>query len=239
LSTALTGFIPLILAGGKGTRIAHLHPDLPKPAVPVAGKPFLAWILTQLAKAGFRQAVVSSGYRSTELCRQVEPFVPAGMEIRWVAEETPLGTGGGSAWAATQSGWKPETWLIMNGDSYLAGSWAEKISRMQGAALVAREVPDTGRFGRLEERAGKLVRFSEKAGGGAGLINAGIYRIPSGWLDVLADGSCASMETDLFPAWLQEGKEVTVLRETGAFLDIGTPESLASANEFARLHLSG
>ena len=156
-----------------------------------------------------------------------------------MAEENPLGTGGGSAWAATQSGWKPETWLIMNGDSYLAGTWPQKISRMHEAALVARELPDTGRFGRLEEQDGKLVRFSEKAGGGPGLINAGIYRIPSGWLDVLAGGSCASMETDLFPAWLQEGKEVTVLRETGAFLDIGTPESLASANEFARLHLSG
>jgi D-glycero-alpha-D-manno-heptose 1-phosphate guanylyltransferase len=110
---------------------------------------------------------------------------------------------------------------------------------MQGAALVAREVSDTGRFGRLEERAGKLVRFSEKTGGGAGLINAGIYRIPSGWLDGLVDGARASMETDFFPAWLQEGKEVAVLREAGAFLDIGTPESLASANEFARLHLSG
>ena len=127
----------------------------------------------------------------------------------------------------------------MNGDSYLAGNWPEKISQMQGAALVARELPDTGRFGRLEKRAGKLVRFSEKAAGGPGLINAGIYRIPFGWLDVLGEGSRASMETDLFPAWLQEGKEVTVLRETGAFLDIGTPESLARANEFARLHLSG
>ena len=238
MSTTPTGLIPLILAGGRGTRIAHLHPDLPKPAVSVAGKPFLAWILTQLAKAEFRQAVVSSGYRSAELCRQVEPFVPAGMEIRWVAEETPLGTGGGSAWAAKQSGWRPETWLVMNGDSYLAGTWPRKIPCIQGAALVAREVSDTGRFGRLEERAGKLVRFSEKTGGGAGLINAGIYRIPSGWLDVLANGSRVSIETDLFPAWLQEGKEVTVVRETGAFLDIGTPESLASANEFARLHLS-
>jgi len=127
----------------------------------------------------------------------------------------------------------------MNGDSYLAGTWPQKISRMQGTALVAREVSDTGRFGRLEEQEGKLVRFSEKAGGGPGLINAGIYRIPSGWLEVLADGSCASMETDLFPVWLQEGKKVTVLRETGAFLDIGTPESLASANEFSRLHFSG
>jgi D-glycero-alpha-D-manno-heptose 1-phosphate guanylyltransferase len=239
LSTTPTGLIPLILAGGRGTRIAHLHPDLPKPAVPIAGKPFLAWILAQLAKAEFRQAVVSSGYRSSELCRQVEPFVPAGMEIRWVAEKTPLGTGGGSAWAATQSEWKPETWLIMNGDSYLAGTWPQKISRMQGAALVAREVSDTGRFGRLEEQEGKLVRFSEKEGGGPGLINAGIYRIPSGWLDVLANGSRASMETDLFPGWLQEGREVAVLRETRAFLDIGTPESLASANEFASLHFCG
>jgi hypothetical protein len=203
----------------------------------VGGKPFLFWILVQLAKAEFRQAVVSVGYCSAELCRQVEPLVPPGMEIRWVAEETPLGTGGGSAWAATQSGWKPETWLIMNGDSYLAGTWPQKISQMQGAALVAREMSDTGRFGSLEERAGKLVRFSEKMGGGPGLINAGIYRIPSGWLDLLPDGSHASMEMDLFPAWLQEGKEVAVLRETKEFLDIGTPESLASANEFARLHL--
>ncbi len=238
MSTNPNGLIPLILAGGRGTRIGHLYPDLPKPAVPVAGKPFLGWILAQLAKAEFRQAVISSGYRSAELLRQVEPFIPAGMEIRWVAEEIPLGTGGGSAWAAKQSGWRPETWLVMNGDSYLAGTWPRKIPCIQGAALVAREVSDTGRFGRLEERAGKLVRFSEKTGGGAGLINAGIYRIPSGWLDVLADGSRVSMETDLFPAWLQEGKEVTVVRETGAFLDIGTPESLASANEFARLHLS-
>ena len=237
MSTASTDLIPLILAGGRGTRIAHLYPDLPKPAVLVGGKPFLFWILVQLVKAEFRQAVVSVGYCYAELCRQVEPLVPPGMEIRWVAEETPLGTGGGSAWAATQSGWKPETWLIMNGDSYLAGTWPKKISQMHGAALVARELSDIGRFGSLEERAGKLVRFSEKVGGGPGLINAGIYRIPSGWLDVMADGARASIETDLFPAWLQEGKEIAVLRETGAFLDIGTPESLASANEFARLHL--
>ena len=149
-----------------GTRIGHLYPDLPKPAVPVAGKPFLGWILAQLAKAEFRQAVISSGYRSAELLRQVEPFIPAGLEIRWVAEETPLGTGGGSAWAAKQSGWRPETWLVMNGDSYLAGIWPQEISRMQGAALVARELSETGRFGKLEERAGQLIRFSEKTGGG-------------------------------------------------------------------------
>lgn len=236
MSATPFSLIPLILAGGKGTRIAHLHPDLPKPAVPVAGKPFLAWILAQLAKAEFRQVVVSSGYRSEELCRQVKPFAPVGMEIRWVAEETPLGTGGAWAWAARQGGWHPEAWLVMNGDSYLTGSWPEKIRQSSGATVVARELADTGRFGRLEEKAGRLVRFSEKTEGGSGLINAGIYRTPASWLEEIPSGRIASMETDLFPGWLREGREVCVLRETGAFLDIGTPESLASADNFARTH---
>jgi D-glycero-alpha-D-manno-heptose 1-phosphate guanylyltransferase len=220
------------LAGGRGTRIAHLHPDLPKPAVPVAGRPFLAWILTQLAAAGFRQVVVSSGYRAEELRHTVEPFVPKNMEICWAVEDSPLGTGGGAAWAAQKSGWRPEAWLVMNGDSYLAGFWPDQIRQPGGAALVAREVADTGRFGRLEEKAGRLVRFSEKAGGGPGLINAGIYRIPAGWLEAVPQGAAASMETDLIPAWLREGREVGILRESGEFLDIGTPESLALANDF-------
>jgi len=238
LSFPPSGLFPILLAGGRGTRIAHLHPDLPKPAVPVAGRPFLAWILAQLAAAGFRQAVISSGYRAADLRRTVEPFVPRNMQVGWVLEESPLGTGGGAAWAARQSGWRPEAWLVMNADSYLAGSWPEKIFRQQGTTLVARELEDTGRFGRLEESAGKLVRFSEKTGEGPGLINAGIYRIPGAWLEEVPSGSSVSMEKDLFPAWLREGRDIAVLRESGAFLDIGTPESLAGADEFARLHFS-
>jgi len=233
LSSSSSGLIPLLLAGGRGTRIAHLHPDLPKPAVPVAGRPFISWILGQLAAAGFRRAVISSGYRAEGLRHTVESFVPKNMEICWVVEDSPLGTGGGAYWAARQSGWRPEAWLVMNADSYLAGSWPEKIFRQPGgAALVAREVADAGRFGRLEENSGRLARFSEKAGGGPGLINAGIYRIPAGWLEVVPQGSAASMETDLIPSWIQEGREIGVLRESGEFLDIGTPASLASADDF-------
>jgi NDP-sugar pyrophosphorylase family protein len=108
---------------------------------------------------------------------------------------------------------------------------------MEGAALVARELSDTGRFGRLEEKEGCLVRFSEKASGGPGWINAGIYRIPSLWLEEVREGVAASMETDLFPAWLREGREIAVLKESGAFLDIGTPESLAMADDF--MHRQG
>jgi hypothetical protein len=233
----LPTYIPLILAGGRGTRISHLNPDLPKPAIPVAGKPFLAWILRQLAHAGFRQAVVSSGHRAMQLRREVEPCVPAGMEIRWVVEQSPLGTGGGAAWAARHSGFQPRDWLVLNGDSYLDGGWPGKILRTEGAALVARELADTGRFGRLEEKEGRLVCFSEKISGGPGLINAGIYLLPNRWLEEVPLGSSLSMEMNLFPAWLRQGRKINVLRESGAFLDIGTPESLADADRFVRQYL--
>ena len=234
MSATPISLIPLILAGGKGTRIAHLHPNLPKPALPVAGRPFLAWILHQLASSGFSSAVIASGYQATELRREIEAFAPKKMKICWIAEKSPLGTGGGAAWSARSSGLRPIDWLVMNGDSYLAGKWPDKILRMEGAALVARELSDTGRFGRLEEKEGRLVRFSEKASGGPGWINAGIYRIPSLWLEEVREGAAASMETDLFPAWLREGREIAVLKESGAFLDIGTPESLAMADDFMR-----
>lgn len=238
MSFSPSGLIPILLAGGRGTRIAHLHPNLPKPALPVAGRPFLAWILAQLAKVGFQQVVVSSGYLAGELRRAVEPFVPQNLQVGWVVEENPLGTGGGAAWAAQQSGWLPKAWLVMNGDSYLTGSWPEKIRQEGAATIVAREVADTGRFGRLEEKAGQLVRFSEKTGKGPGLINAGIYRVPRGWLEEIPRSLTVSMEMELFPGWLREGKKIRVLRESGALLDIGTPESLAGATDFARRHFT-
>jgi len=237
LSTDSHDLVPLILAGGRGTRIAHLCSDLPKPAVPVHGRPFLAWLLRALAKGGFRQVVVSSGYRAAELRREVEPWVPPGMEIHWVEEKLPLGTGGGAAWAARCAKFKPANWLVMNGDSVLAGKWLEKILCRRGAVLVAREVPDTSRYGRLEQKNGRLAGFSEKASEGPGWINAGIYRIPASWLNEVPNGAAASLETDFLASWLREGREIAVLEETGAFLDIGTPESLAQADPFVRQHL--
>jgi len=128
--------------------------------------------------------------------------------------------------------------LVMNGDSLLAGGWPEKLMRGGGAVVVARELADTGRFGRLEEKNGRLLRFSEKASGGPGWINAGIYRIPAAWLEQVPAGRPVSLETDLFPLWLGEGKEISVWKESGAFLDIGTPESLRQADHFVRQHFA-
>jgi len=224
--------IPLVLAGGKGTRLAGVCADRPKPAVPVAGRPFLAWILDRLWQAGFDRAVVSGGHLADVLAREVGPTAPADMALEWLAEPRPLGTAGGMAFAARASRWSPDRWLVMNGDSYLAGDWPEAVRATRGGALVAHRLPDASRYGAVLVAAGRLGGFAEKGRAGPGLVNAGIYAWPAAWLAGLSADEPASLEVDVLPRWLAAGREITVVEQDGPFIDIGTPESLAAADGF-------
>ena len=230
--TAVT--VPLILAGGRGTRMAGLFPELPKPAIPVAGKAFLAWVLSQLAGVGFSKVVISGGHLFEVLKAKIGPHVPAGMEVIWVQESKPLGTGGGAMHAARASGLQPQHWLVMNGDSYLGGDWPHLMaSKKNGeACLVARQVADTGRYGRLEVTEGKLKSLQEKKSGGPGLINAGIYFLPRIWLNENVKEVSQSMETELIPGWLSAGRTIRVEQVEAPFIDIGTPEDFQKAEPF-------
>ena len=226
--------VPLILAGGKGTRIARLFPDLPKPAIPVGGKPFLARILSQLAGAGFTKVVISGGHLFEVLKSKIGPYVPTGMDVVWVEEPTPLGTGGGAIYAARESRVQPTHWLVMNGDSYLGGDWPMRMAMQKGgkASLVAYQVADTGRYGRLEVIDGRLKTFQEKQSGGPGLINAGIYFLPRIWLNENVKQTSQSMETELIPGWLVAGRTIRVEEVQAPFFDIGTPEDFQKAELF-------
>lgn len=226
--------IPLILAGGRGTRISRLFPDLPKPAVPVGGKPFLVWILEQLSKFGFAKVVVSGGHLFDVLRSKIEPHIPKNMEVHWIQEKEPLGTGGGVLYAVDRSGLNPRRWLVMNGDSYLVGSWFEPMGGTDPseAWMVARKVSDTERYGRLDVRKGELLAFREKQGGGEGLINAGIYLLPRIWLNEVMKHGALSMENDLIPGWLSAGRKIRIQEVNTPFLDIGTPEDYGRANAF-------
>jgi D-glycero-alpha-D-manno-heptose 1-phosphate guanylyltransferase len=224
----------LILAGGRGIRIAALFPELPKPAVPAGGKPFLVWILEQLSKANFTKVVISGGHLFDVLRSEIEPHIPRNIGVVWVNERKPLGTGGGVVHAVRESGLIPKNWLVMNGDSYLAGEWVQIMKELNPweAWILARKVGDTGRYGRLEAKQGELVAFLEKHGGGEGLINAGIYLLPSIWLNGVMEQGVLSIENDLIPRWLAEGRKIRIQEVATPFLDIGTPDDYARADAF-------
>mgnify|MGYP003347890137 CR=1 FL=1 len=101
----------VVLAGGKGTRLRGLFPDVPKPLVPVAGQPFLYWLTNWIAAHGPRHFVFSTGYMAEQIEAWARDGQMPGIERSCCREEVPLGTGGGLLnWAATiqyktGSGW--------------------------------------------------------------------------------------------------------------------------------------
>lgn len=230
--------IPLILAGGQGHRIAHLYPGLPKPAIPIAGRPFIAWILFQLKSFGFNRVFISLGYQAEVMKNRVQPFIPRGMKVDWSIEQAPLGTGGAISATVQNSGCHPDYWLVMNGDSFLAENWACKIAPLKesvvSGSIIAFHGEDMTRYGgiQMESQSSNLISINEKSSSGPGLINAGIYCLPHEWLQESFQEGEVSLERTLIPSWLAINRTLKVITSTAPFIDIGTPESLREAEQF-------
>lgn len=237
--------IGAILAGGLGTRLRAVVSDRPKVLAEVRGKPFLAYLLDQLADAGLRHVVLLTGYRSEQV-QETFGSQYRGMSLDYSAETEPLGTAGALRLAlpnlfpngAAGPPEPPGTVLLMNGDSYCAADLkrfrAGHEQRSPGqASLVLTEVADTSRFGKVEFSPDHRVdRFLEKqAAGGKGWINAGIYLIDRPLVEQIPAGRAVSIEREMFPAWSQS-RVLHAFPGAGSFLDIGTPESYQAAAEF-------
>ena len=218
----------IVLAGGFGTRLKKVLPDLPKPMAPVAGRPFLEILLSLLARKGFRRVVLSLGYMADKVVENFgEHF--SRMELVYEIEQIPLGTGGATRQALARC--KADHAFVFNGDTYLDLEVADLEAQWQAhraPIVVAREVPDTARYGRLITRDGGVIGFSEKGSSGPGLINAGCYLFPTNILDRFAPGQPFSLETDLLAKSVgKRGFDLFVSK--GQFIDIGSPEDYARA----------
>lgn len=218
----------IVLAGGLGTRLREIVPDLPKPMAPVAGRPFLEILLAMLARKGFTRVVLSLGFMSEKIIKHFGESY-AGIDLVYEVESQPLGTGG--AIRAALARCVTDHVFIFNGDTYLDIE-ADALERLWQASrhpvIVVRDVPDTARFGRVEMQEGRISAFREKGMSGSGLINAGCYVLPKDALDGFPLGQSFSLETEYFIPNLQRiwfDGFVTRVR----FIDIGVPDDYALA----------
>jgi NDP-sugar pyrophosphorylase family protein len=232
----------LVLAGGAGTRLAGLYPDLPKALVPVAGEPFLHWLVSWLRGERAQDFVFSLGHRGD----QIEGWLrqaPAMSGTRWQAfqETEPLGTGGGVR--ACLSLCEQENMLVINGDGLLLSPLrplgelfaAEKADGVLTGIFSA----NTSRSGTLVvDDANRLMAFREKQPG-EGLINAGTYLFRKAALESFPQNGNLSMEYDVIPQLLAQGKRLAVhkIAADTPFIDIGTPAAITAADDFVRRHL--
>lgn len=225
----------LILAGGFGTRLQKIVRDVPKPMAPINGHPFLEILLRALAQKGFKRVILSLGYLSEKIVSYFGNSFE-GLDIVYEIEHDPLGTGG--AVRAAIGHCTSDHLYIFNGDTYLDLEVADLENlwtKNRDPIIVAREVPDTARYGRLVVENGNVCGFTEKGVVGPGLINAGCYIFPVNLLDHLEVGHAFSLEADYLATQVRT-QTFRVHATKGVFIDIGVPEDYERAqHELAHL----
>jgi len=227
------GIEAIILAGGRGTRLASVLPDLPKAMAPVAGRPFLDYVLNHLARSSVvRHAVLALGYRADNIVDHLSNFEPP-LPTTPVVETQALGTGGAllNALSATSG----NSILVLNADSLAAidlrALWLQHQSSGCAVTLSVMAVPDASRYGSVELDGARVRNFVEKRPG-AGLVNVGIYLFERDALVKLPTGP-SSLEQDILPQLVAAGQAAAFVGD-GPFLDIGLPSSYALAADFLR-----
>jgi len=223
-----------ILAGGLGTRLRSVVADQPKVLAPIHGRPFLTYLLDQLAEMSVDEVVLLTGYQAKQVRESLGPSY-SGMRLAYSEEPAPLGTAGALRWALAKL--VQPTILLLNGDSFCAvdfarfGAFHEREAA--DASMVLARTIDGSRFGSVRATPdGRITRFAEKTcAGRRPWINAGIYLLRRRLIEGLPPGEPLSLEHDLFPAWVDRHR-CCGFRSTGRFLDIGTPESYAEAERF-------
>ena len=229
----------LILAGGLGTRLRPVLEGVPKCLAPIAGRPFLAHQLEALARAGVRKAVICTGYLADQVSDQFGSQF-AGIDLTYSAEDEPLGTGGAVRLATSRT--PGSEFLVVNGDSFTDVDYGAVVSAFFASGrqplMVLTEVSDTARYGRVEWAeqtngltASPVEQFLEKGVAGPGWINAGNYLLPREVIDGRPVGVPFSLERDVFPE-LVSCHRLMAVPSGRMFIDIGTPETYATAEGF-------
>ena len=231
----------VVLAGGFGTRLRSVVSELPKPLAPVAGRPFVAYVLEQLAAAGVAEVVLAVGYRAEQVERAFGTGF-AGMRITYSHEHEPLGTGGAVCQALgqlTDAARAAAPVLVANGDSYfgcdLAAFAKTHATRRPDVSLALRHMEHADRYGLVDLGAdGRIARFREKRPDASGLINAGLYLLDPAVLLGRDLPQRFSLEADFFETHAAQLHLAGIPLE-GYFIDIGIPEDYARAQtHFAR-----
>jgi mannose-1-phosphate guanylyltransferase len=225
----------VVLVGGEGTRLRPLTETIPKPLIPVMDRRFLDIVLDHLARHGVTEAILSSPY----LERTFHPFIAARGDsapaITWLTESSPLGTGGAVVNALDHLA-AADAVFALNGDILtdldLTAMLAFHRERRASVTIALTHVDDARPFGLVPtDDDGRVSEFLEKpAEPLAGDVNAGTYVLDPAVLHGFARGEPSSIERDLFPAIIADGRPVYGFLSHGYWMDLGTPEKYLQAH---------
>ncbi|MBF0425747.1 MAG: nucleotidyltransferase family protein [Magnetococcales bacterium] len=215
----------MILAAGRGTRLKLYTDRMPKPLVPVRGRPVIEYTLEQIAALGMHEVVINVWHLAEMLIDHIGDGARWGLNVTWSREETLMETGGGVRFALPLLGDQPV--LIINGDILWRLELTPLLTSFDPArmdallALITPPAPGLGDF-----TLGADGRLTRDRGAAAALTYAGIQILQP---QVLADYPPEPFSLNrLYDASIAAGR-LFGMHLAGAWADIGTPERLAQA----------
>jgi D-glycero-alpha-D-manno-heptose 1-phosphate guanylyltransferase len=222
----------IILAGGLGTRLRSAVPDLPKCMAPVAGRPFLSYVIGHLQRQGIEKCIFSLGYKH----EVIEDFLDkeyAGYHKQYIIETEPLGTGGGIQLACRNA--TENNVLIVNGDTLFSINLHDLSAfhhqNQSHCTLALKPMQHFDRYGVVElHQNGAIKSFKEKQFYESGLINGGVYALQINALlnEHLPDKF--SFEKDYLEKYYTQRPMFGIVQDE-YFIDIGIPEDYEKANK--------
>jgi mannose-1-phosphate guanylyltransferase len=224
----------VILVGGEGTRLRPVTSRVPKPVAPVVERPFVAYILENLARHGVRRAIFSTGFLAGAIETVIGDGAAYGLEVEYAVEDEPLGTAG--AVANCDRLLEDGGFYVLNGDVLsdvdLGALAATHVEKGGMGTIFLTPVEDPRRYGLVELRDdGSVESFVEKPGEweGTALINAGVYVLEPEVLEMIPRGRLFSIERGVFPKLASAGSLYGYV-DHGYWRDIGTPDSYLQAH---------
>jgi mannose-1-phosphate guanylyltransferase len=218
----------VVLVGGMGTRLRPLTLSAPKPMLPTAGLPFLTHLLSRIADAGIEHVVLGTSYKAGVFESEFGDGSKLGLQIDYVVEDEPLGTGG--AIANVSEKLRHDTALVFNGD-VLSGADLRALLDSHGnsgadVTLHLVRVGDPRAYGCVPtDSDGVVTAFLEKTQDPpTDQINAGCYVFKREVIERIPKGRAHSVEREVFPGLLQDGLRLCGYVDSSYWRDMGTPE---------------
>jgi mannose-1-phosphate guanylyltransferase len=208
-----------VLCGGFGTRLGELTREMPKPMIPIGGRPYLERVVASFAERGLTDIVLLTGFRHEVIERHFGDGSGFGVGIRYSRENEPLGTGGALRDARPLLGTR---FILTFGDVLRRFDYDRFVREHEGNCLA---VYPRITVGNTAIEAGRVVRFDKRAPE-LPFIDAGFSVMDAATLDLLPETGACSFEEIVYTTLAQRGElgcEVVDLN----FFDIGTPEELA------------
>ena len=221
----------IILAGGLGTRLREAVPDLPKCMAPVAGRPFLDYLIKYLQQQGIQHFIFSLGYKHLIIENFLKDSFPL-LHYTCLIETEPLGTGGAIKLACNETNKKNV--FVFNGDTFFKVN-LQKLASFHidveaDCTLSLKPMKDFDRYGVVETgKQGNLQLFKEKNNYAEGLINGGVYALNANHFLALPLPEIFSFEKDYLEKYYTKQK-IYALVQDEYFIDIGVREDLEKAN---------